>query len=176
MTRAEQLMKLGFTSYDDYLASAWWNDFKLAYYRVHRGGCKVCGTRVILQLHHTTYRRLGCESFDDVVPLCKPHHGSVHDWIRVHGKSISQTSEAIDAVRRGWRMTSSLSAVRLRRRYEKHLSEFTDLMEITGGHVKIPHGFEPSFHNRLLVRKYLPKLRRAARKMRFLHGTLSKDL
>ncbi|GAA1761681.1 hypothetical protein GCM10009795_005170 [Nocardioides hankookensis] len=43
--------------------------------------CAVCGRLWTLRdadLHHVTYDRLGAERFDDLVPLCRPHHEALH--------------------------------------------------------------------------------------------------
>lgn len=50
-----------------------------------RGGaapqCLVCGRLWTLRdgdLHHVTYERLGAETFEDLVALCRPHHEALH--------------------------------------------------------------------------------------------------
>jgi hypothetical protein len=43
--------------------------------------CQVCGRPWTFRtgdLHHAAYSRPGAELFDDLVPLCKPHHAALH--------------------------------------------------------------------------------------------------
>lgn len=74
---------LGFRSYQAYLASQHWRDFK-AYYRSsdRPQDCVLCGTPDDIHLHHTTYARLGRERLTDVIPLCSRCHVMAHALVR----------------------------------------------------------------------------------------------
>lgn len=96
------LKELGFESYDEYLLSPHWREFKRQYDEAGRSKeCKVCGTDIEVQLHHTTYKRLGREDMSDVMPLCHTHHGQVHVWLTKRNKHIELTYAAVAALRRG---------------------------------------------------------------------------
>jgi hypothetical protein len=43
-----------------------------------RQQCAVCWDPHV-DLHHKTYRRLGEELLDDLVPLCRDHHDELHE-------------------------------------------------------------------------------------------------
>jgi hypothetical protein len=43
--------------------------------------CQVCG-REEIHLHHLSYRDLGRESFEDLMPLCEDHHYEVEKRIK----------------------------------------------------------------------------------------------
>jgi hypothetical protein len=94
---SDQLTRLGFSSYDQYLASEHWTNFRKRYCRSARPQhCLVCQDRNF-QLHHCTYDRLGKENLDDVVPLCSPHHDAVHLWLKSTGRVfVEHSHEAID--------------------------------------------------------------------------------
>ncbi len=83
---ADNLRRLGFATYGEYLASPHWLAFRERY-RASGASmkCAVCGVGRI-QLHHHTYERLGAESLEDVTPLCRPHHEAVHAWLKSSGK------------------------------------------------------------------------------------------
>jgi hypothetical protein len=99
MTFTERLKSLGFLTYDEYLVSEHWIAFKIAYYASDRPRtCQVCGTRGV-QLHHWTYERLGQESLDDVVPLCRKHHEEVHKVLKEKGWWVDRTEDAVCILR-----------------------------------------------------------------------------
>lgn len=100
MTFTERIRSLGFSLYQDYLASEHWKSFRSRYRRSGRPmRCAVCNKGPI-QLHHHTYSRLGQEFLGDVTPLCRAHHVAVHDWIRERNKPVSLTHKAIYQLRK----------------------------------------------------------------------------
>lgn len=91
----DRLQSLGFATYAAYLASPHWADFRRRYSESGRSvKCAVCDSTRI-SLHHHTYARLGNESFDDVVPLCRGHHVAVHEMITASGGKMSFSREAV---------------------------------------------------------------------------------
>lgn len=91
----KSLASLGFSSYDQYLRSAHWLEFRESYRNSDMPqGCAVCG-RLLVSLHHITYRRLGQELLSDVVPLCRGHHHEVHGWLDKNHASVGNTMAAI---------------------------------------------------------------------------------
>lgn len=96
----DNLTRLGFKTYDEYLLSSHWIDFKTRYRTSGRSQvCAVCSHSAI-QLHHHTYVRLGAENYDDVTPLCWRHHEDVHEWLETSGKTfVRYTSEAVAFLR-----------------------------------------------------------------------------
>lgn len=77
-----------YNSYEEYLKSKEWNDFKRRFNKSDRiiemlkeynhCICEYCGEDKDLILHHLTYKRLGCEEFEDVVLICRNCHSKVH--------------------------------------------------------------------------------------------------
>jgi len=65
--------------YADYIWSAEWAEVKRRY-RASKlpQKCVVCGSSHV-DLHHRSYRRLGAERLNDLVPLCREHHMIVHE-------------------------------------------------------------------------------------------------
>lgn len=88
-SRGQAIRKAG---YDAYMRSPQWSARRRRWTEewqrraaVHRHSaapqCAVCGRLWTLRdgdLHHATYDRLGAEDFEDLVPLCRPHHEALH--------------------------------------------------------------------------------------------------
>ena len=88
MTFAERLANLGFASYDEYLFSSHWTNFRK---RFIGRKCEGCGGRWV-NLHHVNYERLGAELDEDVVPLCRDCHEYVHKVCKERRWKISPRS------------------------------------------------------------------------------------
>lgn len=76
-----KMRDVGYNTYSEYLLSKYWESFKLRYFTEHKNRCFVCG-KTHCQLHHITYERLGCELFQDVIPLCGGCHCHVHKLVK----------------------------------------------------------------------------------------------
>lgn len=95
----QALADLGYANYEEYLAGEHWSYFKKRYRSSsYPQTCAVCGTHKS-QLHHKTYRRLGCEMLQDVVPLCYAHHAAVHNWLKEHKQTVGCTAAAIKSLK-----------------------------------------------------------------------------
>lgn len=94
------MWSLGFKSYHGYLKSPLWKAFRDRYHgdASTKKKCEVCG-RTQIQLHHTTYARLGEERFSDVMPLCQKHHREVHEWLEDNNLPVERSAEAVRSVR-----------------------------------------------------------------------------
>jgi len=90
----KKLKLLGYDSYRDYLESPHWLKFKKAYYAKKRF-CVICTTDKQLNLHHVTYHRLGKERQSDVLPLCRPCHVNVHEYLYKKYLGVNKTMEVI---------------------------------------------------------------------------------
>lgn len=89
------LRDLGYKSYGDYLLGEYWISFKARYQQSSLPqACLICGSKKV-QLHHISYKRLGCELLKDVVPLCNRHHVAVHDWLKKRKLTVGCTDSAI---------------------------------------------------------------------------------
>jgi hypothetical protein len=78
------LRNIGELCLDDYYASPLWAGRKRQW--VADGGvmtCFVCGTDERIDLHHLTYRTLGSEAHEELVPLCRDHHEQAHALARI---------------------------------------------------------------------------------------------
>lgn len=79
------LKKLGYQTYGQYLTSEHWREIKEQYRNSGlQQDCFVCHDPNV-DLHHKTYKRLGEERLDDLVPLCRLHHEAAHrllaEWL-----------------------------------------------------------------------------------------------
>lgn len=77
--RHRAIVKRGYQSYQDYIHSSEWKEFRSRYFQVCHRKCRVCDAHNIIVLHHLTYDRVGQEEFGDVVPLCDRCHHLIHD-------------------------------------------------------------------------------------------------
>lgn len=95
MSFTERLQELGYSSYEAYLQSAHWTDLKKRYFasRLPKT-CLVCGSSHV-QMHHVTYKRIGTEWLNDLVPLCDLHHGQVHSSLKESGRSLRNSFRTI---------------------------------------------------------------------------------
>jgi phage terminase large subunit GpA-like protein len=95
-TLRERVQELGYPSYSAYLKSDHWKDFRKRYWRSSRSKvCWCCGSSDHLQIHHTTYRRLGKERLTDVIALCESCHREVHDRLRQKGGLRLRTAASV---------------------------------------------------------------------------------
>lgn len=96
----KQLEAMGFNSYAEYLASDRWAATRQRYKASGKPWvCWVCGCTTRLQLHHQAYSHLGVERLSDLVVLCRPHHGEVHDYLDRFNLSVAFTPEALHAIK-----------------------------------------------------------------------------
>lgn len=77
MVRQVRLREVGYDTYAAYLKSPAWRDLKARYRASDRPQICMCG-EVKVDLHHTTYERVGREELDDLVPLCRDCHTQAH--------------------------------------------------------------------------------------------------
>ena len=94
------------TRYTDYMTSPAWfarRDWWLTEHQRRTGQpatCVVCGATDI-DLHHLDYQRLGRESYDDLLAICRVHHDRLHAaW------------DATPHLRRLGRRTATIAVVR----------------------------------------------------------------
>lgn len=96
--RESALQRLGFSSYNAYLASSAWRAVRSRFKEQRPWLCYACGDEDGLQLHHTTYERVGEEKLDDLKPLCAKCHAMVHELER-RGDAGLDFEGVIDAAR-----------------------------------------------------------------------------
>lgn len=88
-----RIKDLSLDCYDDYLKSNHWKKFREDFYRnsptvkrmYHKYGiliCQFCSKKGILNLHHSSYKRLGRERIKDVVLICINCHKLIHSLDR----------------------------------------------------------------------------------------------
>ena len=94
-TRRGKKKKKQPTSYAKYMKSRRWKQFKYSYWKKHERVCAACGSTKRLCLHHYSYKKLGNETFDDVVPLCWDCHEELHNE---HGSKFDMTEETLDLI------------------------------------------------------------------------------
>lgn len=69
----------GFESYEKYLESAHWADFKQECKDAGLADrCIACHYPTVV-MHHISYKRLGCEELWDVIPVCNRCHNDLHN-------------------------------------------------------------------------------------------------
>lgn len=76
--RARRLRQLGYRNYPAYLQSSHWREVKARYRESGLPQACLCGDDGPVDLHHTTYERVGAELLTDLVPLCRRCHVAVH--------------------------------------------------------------------------------------------------
>lgn len=79
--REARLRRLGFASYDAFIASPLWRAKRDEYWSDPDTlkDCSVCGSDGPgLALHHRTYERVGDERLSDLTPVCPACHTMVH--------------------------------------------------------------------------------------------------
>ena len=64
--------------YADYLRSSHWKRKRAKAIRKAGGRCQFCGAQELLQVHHLTYARKGCEQLADLQVLCADCHKGEH--------------------------------------------------------------------------------------------------
>jgi len=85
-----RLWKLGYSTYDAYLQSPHWLQFKNYYYARYPRVCVLTGLPAT-ELHHIRYDHLGAETFEDVVPLCDAMHKLVHHVSETYGIPLNKS-------------------------------------------------------------------------------------
>jgi 5-methylcytosine-specific restriction endonuclease McrA len=85
------LRKLAREDYAWYLASNHWKALRDRAFDHHGRACSRCRTTTNLQVHHLTYRRLGCERVEDLQVLCRGCHE------RNHPRQIDRTRRTAKA-------------------------------------------------------------------------------
>ncbi len=75
--RETRLAELGYASYADYMRSAAWRDVKARYRASDLPQICMCGEAKV-DMHHTTYERVGRERLEDLIPLCRRCHDQAH--------------------------------------------------------------------------------------------------
>ncbi|MFA5152559.1 MAG: hypothetical protein WC554_08385 [Clostridia bacterium] len=86
-----RLKSIGFDSYQEYLLSKHWIEFKKRVFRDRKdmkkmlkkyGGyrCQFCFRDTKLSVHHWTYKRLGNEYMGDVYVICDDCHNEIHRY------------------------------------------------------------------------------------------------
>jgi hypothetical protein len=118
-----RLKRLGFRTYDAYLASPHWTDFKTRY-RLSSlpQSCLVCSSPSVT-LHHLSYERLGDERLEDVVPLCWPHHEAVHAFLADKGLGLLSTPYAVSHLKEQRKQQEEQRAAKEEERRQRAQSE-----------------------------------------------------
>ena len=65
--------------YKQYLTTSHWTRFKQATLLSANYSCKLCNRKDDLNVHHNNYDNRGCETFNDVIVLCRSCHSKFHD-------------------------------------------------------------------------------------------------
>lgn len=78
-------------TYNQYLKSSHWIKTKEKFRKsIHFNNCCwVCGNKKKLNLHHTTYRRIGREWMNDLIELCSDCHSELHTKVKILGWKLS---------------------------------------------------------------------------------------
>ena len=80
MQETPRYIRLGFATYNGYLHSLHWLEFKRRAIRERgKNGCELCCKKDCpLEVHHLTYDTLGKETLNDVRVLCRSCHHRNH--------------------------------------------------------------------------------------------------
>ena len=93
-----QAMAAGMTgnlyeSYGEYLRSSHWKETRDAALQRAGGRCCVCGGTDGISVHHRSYERLGAETEDDLVVLCRSCHAIFHGAGKIPSPADPQRSD-----------------------------------------------------------------------------------
>ena len=85
--------------YELWLRSRTWRALRTRLIKQSDGACEHCGRNylVVLELHHLTYARLGCELDDDIEVLCRLCHEQADDARRTRRRVHSYLELDISA-------------------------------------------------------------------------------
>ncbi len=73
-----------------YIQGERWKERKEAYYKKFGKICAACFSKKCVDLHHMTYKRLGNEWDEDLVPLCRDCHKSFHRMFPGKGRKMKK--------------------------------------------------------------------------------------
>lgn len=80
-------------NYEDYIRSKRWERRRVAYFAKFPRACRACGSKTQIHLHHHTYKRMGNEMDEDLVPLCEGCHTLCHQYHRANsGMSLTRAT------------------------------------------------------------------------------------
>lgn len=69
-------------NYYEYIKSSRWKKKRIKTMNLHGDRCCICGNKRV-EIHHKTYKDLGEENERyHLIPLCREHHESVHDFCK----------------------------------------------------------------------------------------------
>lgn len=66
------------SAYDDYLASAEWQEKRRKVFARAHGICEGCGESDASEVHHISYAHVGAEFLFELVAVCKACHDRIH--------------------------------------------------------------------------------------------------
>jgi hypothetical protein len=78
---SERIAALQSMPYREYLVTEEWLDTRNQKLRESRYRCQLCNSGGLLNVHHRTYERRGCEWMTDLIVLCHPCHAKFHDKV-----------------------------------------------------------------------------------------------
>ncbi len=96
-----KLKKLGFSSYEDYLQSAHWKNFKSKYFSNHLYECSITRQNTDVVLHHISYANLGKETEADVIPVARDLHELIHKLNKDHNIPLKHCHKVLDTIIHG---------------------------------------------------------------------------
>ena len=71
-------MEIKFIDYKKYLRSDYWDDIKNQVLERDDNRCRLCNSKIDLQVHHRTYENLENEKLEELITLCKKCHYITH--------------------------------------------------------------------------------------------------
>ena len=74
--------KLGPKDYAAYIQSDAWKRKRIVRLKEDGFSCQLCGAKTNLNVHHLTYKHLGCERPDELMTLCRNCHAKVHEYMK----------------------------------------------------------------------------------------------
>jgi hypothetical protein len=83
--QAVELLRLQTMPYADYLQTEHWKERRQEALRRAKWRCQLCNAQDVLNVHHRTYERRGCERPDDLIALCRSCHEHFHEVTGVAG-------------------------------------------------------------------------------------------
>lgn len=82
--------------YADYIVSKAWERRRNLYWKTHKKRCAICYSAKFIHLHHTSYRKLGNEKDEHLIPLCAEHHRQFHEKYKSTRDMVEITRQFIE--------------------------------------------------------------------------------
>ncbi len=132
--RIKELRKM---PYQEYLATAEWRKRRRKMVNLFDGRCQLCNEGGVLNVHHRTYERLGCELDADLIVLCRKCHGIYHKTKKLSTDAAANRFAQLNRVLQAEKQISRRGVLRKIKCSEQDLEIKLSVLESQGKIVRI---------------------------------------